>query len=225
MVRYAGPPRPADAVRQRWPEAVVSVIESADSAALDRVGRVQAWAVGSGLGTDADAAALVQAALSHEVPVVLDADAITIVADRPEWLRGRSHPTILTPHAGEFARLTRVGRPDVEARRLESARRCATDLGVTVVLKGSTTVIAGPDGQVRVNSADTPYLATAGSGDVLAGLCGALLAGGLNALDAGSAGAFLHGMSGLLAAGDPPATVTAADLVAHVPAAMRAVRG
>jgi hydroxyethylthiazole kinase-like uncharacterized protein yjeF len=146
------------------------------------------------------------------------------VAVDPALVRGRAAPTLLTPHAGEFARLAGTERSTVEQRRLTLARDLAADLGVAVLLKGSTTLVAAPDGRVRVNSPDTPYLATAGSGDVLSGICGSLLAGGLDALDAGSAGAFLHGLAGLLAVGEPPAPITAGDLVDNVDAAIRLVR-
>lgn len=225
MVRFAGVEHPAEMVRQRWPETVVTVVPPGDGDAVLDAGRVQAWVVGSGLGTDEPAAALVRSVLGADVPVLLDADAITIVADHPDWLTSRSAPTLLTPHAGEFARLTNGDRAAVEAHRLASARTAARDLSVTVLLKGATTVIAAPDGAVRVNTADTPYLATAGSGDVLSGICGALLAGGLPVLDAASAGAFLHGLAGLLAASVPAAPVTAMDLISELPAAIRALRG
>jgi NAD(P)H-hydrate repair Nnr-like enzyme with NAD(P)H-hydrate dehydratase domain len=115
-------------------------------------------------------------------------------------------------------------RADVEARRADHVRRAAADLGATVLLKGGTTLVASPDGELRVNTASTPYLATAGSGDVLSGICGALLAGGLEPLDAGSAGAFLHGLAGMLAAGAPSASITSADIAAAVPGAARAIR-
>lgn len=225
MVRFAGPAHPAEMVRQRWPEAVVTVVAAGDGAAVLDAGRVQAWVVGSGLGTGDDAAALVRSVLAADVPVLLDADAITIVAEHPDWLRARTAPTVLTPHAGEFARLTRAERGEVEAHRLTRVRAAARELGVTVLLKGSTTLVADPDGAVRVNTADTPYLATAGSGDVLSGVCGALLAGGLSALDAASGGAFLHGLAGLLGASSPAVSVTAMDLVSYLPEAIRTVRG
>jgi len=225
MVRFAGAEHPAELVRQRWPETVVSVVPPGDGEAVLDAGRVQAWVVGSGLGTDEGAAALVRSVLGAYVPVLLDADAITIVAAHPDWLRGRSAPTLLTPHAGEFARLTGAERSDIEAHRLTRARVAARELGATVLLKGSTTVVADPSGAVRVNTADTPYLATAGSGDVLSGICGALLAAGLTALDAASAGAFLHGLAGLHASSTPAVPVTAMDLVSHLPEAIRTVRG
>ena len=131
-------------------------------------------------------------------------------------------PLLLTPHAGELARLVGADRDDVEARRLHHATTAATELGAVVLLKGSTTVVAGPDGRVRVNPTGTPALATAGSGDVLAGLCGALLAGGLDPFDAGSVAAWLHGLAGRLAsAGGAP--LAAGDVLAALPHAFRRV--
>ena len=129
---------------------------------------------------------------------------------------------LLTPHAGELARLLGVERDVVEARRLEHARRAAVELGAVVLLKGSTTVVATPDGRVRVNPTGTAALATAGTGDVLAGLCGALLAGGLDPLDAGSVGAWLHGLAGRLAA-DGGSPISAYDVLDALPAAFRAL--
>jgi hydroxyethylthiazole kinase-like uncharacterized protein yjeF len=224
MVRFVSVEHPAELVRQRWPEAVVTVITPGDGKAALGAGRVQAWAVGSGLGGDDAAGRVIEAILSTDVPVLLDADAVTWLADRQDLLRDRTAPTLLTPHAGEFARLTRTDREDVEARRLDHTRRAAADLGATILLKGTTTVVAGPDGQVRVNSAASPYLATAGSGDVLSGVCGALLAAGLSALDAGSAGAFIHGLAGLLASGNPHVAITAMDIADAIPEALRRIR-
>jgi len=157
-------------------------------------------------------------------PVLLDADALTVIAEHPQWLRERRGATLLTPHAGEFARLRSLARDEVEAHRLRHVSDAARDLDATVLLKGSSTLVAGPDGQVRVNTASTPYLGTAGSGDVLSGICGALLASGLAPLDAGAAGAFLHGLAGLEAAGNPPTPFTAMDVVRRLPQALRTVR-
>jgi hydroxyethylthiazole kinase-like uncharacterized protein yjeF len=201
------------------------VVEPGDGDAVVGAGRVQAWVVGSGLGTDDDAGDVVAAVLGTDVPVLVDADAITWLADHTDVLNRRSAPTLLTPHAGEFAWLTGRDRDDVEAHRLEAVRTAAADLGVTILLKGLRTLVADPNGEVRVNTAATSYLATAGSGDALSGICGALLSAGLSALDAGAAGAFLHGMAGLLAAGRPAVPITAMDVVEHVPAALRAVAG
>ena len=205
MVRYLGADEPAALVRARWPEVVVGE------------GRVQAWTVGSGAGDDA--AGRLDRALADDVPTVVDADALGA-------LRGqsgrRSVPLLLTPHAGELARLVGAERDDVEARRLHHATTAAKELGAVVLLKGSTTVVAGPDGRVRVNPTGTPALATAGSGDVLAGLCGALLAGGLDPFDAGSVAAWLHGLAGRLAsAGGAP--LAAGDVLAALPHAFQRV--
>jgi hydroxyethylthiazole kinase-like uncharacterized protein yjeF len=204
MVRYVGAEEPAALVRARWPEVVVGP------------GRVQAWAVGSGGG--GDAADRLAQALEDGVPLVVDADALPAFA-RAGGSRGAA---LLTPHAGELARLLGVERADVEARRLEHARRAAAELDAVVLLKGSTTVVARPDGRVRVNPTGTPALGTAGSGDVLAGLCGALLAGGLDPFDAGSVGAWLHGLAGRLSA-DGGAPVSAYSVLEALPAAFRAV--
>lgn len=225
MVRYVGVAHPAEMVRERWPEAVVTQIAPGDGKAVVDAGRVQAYAIGSGLGTDDDAGRIIEAVLSTDLPVLIDADAVTWLAHHVDVVKGRAAPTLLTPHAGEFARLRRTERSEVEAQRLDHARRAAADLGVTVLLKGSTTMIVAPSGEVRINSASTPYLATAGSGDVLSGVCGALLASGLSALDAGSAGAFLHGFAGIVAAGRPPTPIAAMDIADALPDALQAIRG
>jgi hydroxyethylthiazole kinase-like uncharacterized protein yjeF len=204
MVRYLGADLPTALVRSRWPEAVIGE------------GRVQAWAVGSGGGDQA--AAHLSRAIDDGVPMVVDADALAVFATLPD----RRLPALLTPHAGELARLLGVDRTEVEAARLSHVRRAARQLDAVVLLKGSTTLVARPDGRVRANPTGTPALGTAGSGDVLAGLCGALLAGGLDPFDAGSVGAWLHGLAGRLAA-DGGAPVSAYDVVDHLPAAFRTV--
>ena len=207
MVRYVGDEAPADLVRERWPEVVVGE------------GRVQAWTVGSGGGDGA--AGRLEAALRAGVPVLVDADALPSLTALT-GSRARRTGLLLTPHSGELAKLLGVPREDVEARRLEHAHRAAAELDAVVLLKGSTTVVAAPGGRVRVNPTGTPALATAGTGDVLAGLCGALLAGGLDPFDAGSAGAWLHGLAGRLAA-DGGAPISAHDVLDALPAAFRAL--
>ena len=216
MVRFAAAQGVVDLVRQRWPEAITTVLGS-----LTGVGRVQAWVAGPGLGTGAPAEELIEAVLRTDLPVLIDADGLTVLARRRDLL-DRGAPTVLTPHAGELARLLGTGRAQIEARRLEHVRRAAAELGAIVLLKGSTTLIAEQGLPVRVNPTGTPRLATAGSGDVLSGLIGAFLAGGLPAIDAATAGAYLHGVAGHLAAGDPGgAPISSADLVTALPAAFR----
>ncbi|WP_425430893.1 NAD(P)H-hydrate dehydratase [Cryptosporangium aurantiacum] len=205
-VRYAGAAR--DAVRTAHPEVV-----SARSVA--EAGRAQAWVVGSGLGTDDDAADAVRWVLSTDLPVLLDADGLTIVSRDLHLLRDRRAPTVLTPHDREFARLAGDVGPD----RIDAARRAARDLGATVLLKGYRTVIAGPDdGPAYVVAAGVPELATAGTGDVLSGVIGSLLAGGLAPAEAAAAGAFVHGIAGRLASEAGP--VVASRVLGRLPEAV-----
>ncbi|MEV4059171.1 NAD(P)H-hydrate dehydratase [Nonomuraea dietziae] len=219
MVRYVGTAPPVHQVRARWPEAVITQLETPS---LESVGRVQAWVVGPGLGTDDWAHELVARVLATDVPVLVDADALTIVA-REKGLLRRTAPVLITPHAGELSRLLGVPADRVAGARLEHARRAVAELGVTVLLKGSTTVVAEQDRPVRINPTGTPWLATGGTGDVLSGVGGTLLAGGLGACDAGACAAFLHGLAGRMAADGAP--LTAADVAAAIPLAMRSLRG
>ncbi|AIS00022.1 bifunctional ADP-dependent NAD(P)H-hydrate dehydratase/NAD(P)H-hydrate epimerase [Streptomyces glaucescens] len=210
-VRYVGPA--GDAVIARFPETLVS------DRGPKRAGRVQAWVVGPGAGDDAGTVAEVLAA---EVPVLVDADGLRL-ADAGA-VRARTAPTLMTPHAGEAAALLGVSREEVEGARLAAVRELAGRYGAAVLLKGSSTLVApaGGAGTVRVNPTGTPWLATAGSGDVLSGLAGSLLAAGLSAVDAGSAGAYLHGLAGRFAAQGAP--VGARDVAEAVPRAWRDVR-
>jgi ADP-dependent NAD(P)H-hydrate dehydratase / NAD(P)H-hydrate epimerase len=233
MVRVATAEVPAMAVRQAWPEAVLTVHPDDGDIDLGSVGRVQAWVAGPGMGTGQHAAARLAAVLATELPVLIDADGLTIVSQtdgllpRANGSRGvnGSAPTLITPHAGELARLLGTDPASVEARRLDHARQAAAELGATVLLKGSTTVIARPgDPTVLVNPTGTPWLATAGSGDVLSGLAGALLAQGLEPAWAAAAAAYLHGMAARLAAAQGPegtgeAPIGASDVVRALPAA------
>ncbi|AGS71261.1 hypothetical protein B446_22245 [Streptomyces collinus Tu 365] len=209
-VRYVGPA--GDAVIARFPETLVS------DGGPAKAGRVQAWVVGPGAGDDA---ATVAEMLAAEVPVLVDADGLRL-AER-DTVRARTAPTLMTPHAGEAAALLGVRREEVEAARLASARELAAVYRATVLLKGSTTLVADPGGgAVRVNPTGTGWLATAGSGDVLSGLAGSLLAAGLPPLDAGSVAAYLHGLAGRFAARGAP--VGAHDVAARIPEAWRDVR-
>jgi len=211
MVRYLG--LAPDVVRARYPDVVVHE----DTHPHDV--RVQAWVVGPGLGTDDAAMALLADALRTDLPVIVDADGITLVARSPELVRGRSAPTVLTPHDREFARLAGDVGPD----RIGAARRAADDLGVTVLLKGNATVVAEPHGRAFVNPTGTPWLGTAGSGDVLSGLIGSLLAGGLAAPLAAAVGAYVHGVAGQIAgSGGPP---SATDVLDSLRAAWLSIEG
>ncbi|WP_338677227.1 NAD(P)H-hydrate dehydratase [Streptomyces sp. SCSIO 30461] len=206
-VRYVGPA--ADAVIARFPETLVHGWPPA------KAGRVQAWVVGPGLGDGPGVAEV----LDTDVPVLVDADGLRALD--PAAVRARTAATLLTPHAGEAAALLGVSREEVEGARLASVRRLAETYGATVLLKGSTTLVADPDPRrpVRVNATGTSWLATAGSGDVLSGLTGSLLAGGLEPFDAASVGAYLHGLAGRMASRGAP--LSAHDVADAIPRAWR----
>ncbi|MEU4177187.1 NAD(P)H-hydrate dehydratase [Streptomyces sp. NPDC026589] len=212
-VRYVGPG--ADAVIARYPEALVHAGPPSEA------GRVQAWVVGPGLGDGRSAKAAVADVLATDVPVLVDADGLRLLD--AETVRTRTAPTVLTPHAGEAAALLGTAREEVEAGRLAAVRELAARYRATVLLKGSTTLIAeARDTPVRVNPTGTSWLATAGSGDVLSGLTGSLLAAGLAPRDAASVGAYLHGLAARH--GSDGAPVSAQDVADGIQAAWRDVR-
>ena len=154
-------------------------------------------------------------ALGSDLPVVVDADGLTVLAAHPHLVTRRQAPTVLTPHAGEYARL--AGAPP-GADRVVAARRLAETFGATVLLKGNVTVIAGPD-RVYLNPAGDSWAATAGSGDVLSGIIGALLAAGLAPGEAAAAAAFVHARAANASAADPgPVSVptSASRILTHI---------
>jgi hydroxyethylthiazole kinase-like uncharacterized protein yjeF len=214
MVRYTGSAH--SEVLAHWPEVIASPTPAA-------AGRVQAWVVGPGLGTDDVGAAALWFALSTDLPVLVDADRLTNLAAHPDLVANRSAPTLLTPHAGEFARL--AGHPPGDDR-IGATRKLADALGATVLLKGNVTVIADPGGPVYLNPAGQSWAATAGSGDVLSGMIGALLAAGLPPAEAAAAGAFVHAHAAALSAADPgpgEAPTSASRIVGHIRAALAAL--
>jgi NAD(P)H-hydrate epimerase len=158
-----------------------------------------ALVLGPGLGRSEGAAAFARAALEAvSIPVVLDADGLNAFAGNVESLGGRA--AILTPHEGELARLLGIESSEVAASRLRCAREAASRSGCVVVLKGDDTLVAAPDGRVAVSPGATPALATAGTGDVLSGVLGALLAKALEPFPAACAGVRVHALAGVHAA-------------------------
>ena len=203
------------AVRYVGPVEVTANVTAAHPEVLLGDGRVQAWTVGCGLDRETSGSVVILHRLLKltEIPLLIDAEGLAMLDKHGlKQLAKRTAPTVLTPHAGEAAALLEVERAEVEARPLASVRELVARTGATVLLKGPTTVIAGPDRRtVRVNPTGTPVLATAGSGDVLAGLIGGLLAAGLDPVDAAGAGSYLHGLAGRIAAGHGP--IAAGDLI------------
>ncbi|MFC9766931.1 NAD(P)H-hydrate dehydratase [Rhodococcus jostii] len=221
LVRYAGPC--THEVLAHAPE----VIATAD---LGKAGRVQSWVVGPGMGTDDAARRTLRTVLDSDVPVLVDADGLTLLAEDPDLVRSRTAATLLTPHAGEFARLTGTGPgPD----RVASVRALAADWNVHLLLKGRATVIAEPGGRIFVNEAGGSWSATAGAGDVLAGIIGSLMAAGIGPARAAAVGARAHSLAANLAArgggadlsaGRGTAPISAGTLLAHLRESIRVLR-
>jgi NAD(P)H-hydrate epimerase len=175
--------------------------------------RMTAVALGPGMGTGQGAATTLDWFLDNWAgPLLLDADALNILAGRPERLAGRHEPPVLTPHPGELARLLGSSSEDVVADRISAAREAATKAQAVVVAKGYRTVVADPDGEVWINPTGDHKLASGGSGDVLTGCVGALLAQGLEPTRAALVGCWLHGRAGEIGGDRFPAAVPAARL-------------
>ena len=209
MVRYAG--SAAQQVLSHWPEVIAAPSPAA-------AGRVQAWVVGPGLGTDDVGAAALWFALDTDLPVIVDADALTILAAHPDLLANRTRADGADPACRRVRAAGRAGRR-VGSTGCAATRRLADQFGATVLLKGNVTVIAEPGGPVYLNPAGQSWAATAGSGDVLSGIIGALLAAGLPAGEAAAAAAFVHARAANLSAADPgprPAPTSASRILAHV---------
>ncbi len=207
MVRYAG--SAAAEVVAHWPEVVAAP-------SVHTAGQVQAWVVGPGLGTNGPAVDTLTQVLASDLPVIVDADALTILSTRTHLVTDRQAGTVLTPHAGEYQRF---GLGPVGADRVAAARRLAETLGVTVLLKGNVTVIADPAGPTYLNPAGGAWAATAGSGDVLSGIIGALLASGRFPAPAAAAAAFVHARAANASAADPgpaPVPTSASRILSHI---------
>jgi hydroxyethylthiazole kinase-like uncharacterized protein yjeF len=192
---------------------------------LERLEGVDALAIGPGLSTDGETAGFVRELVrACPVPFVLDADGLNAFAGRADDLADRKAEAVLTPHAGEFTRLCGVSARELADDRLRHVRALAATTGAVTLLKGSRTLVVTSDGIVRVNPTGGPVLATAGSGDVLTGVIGGLLARGLDPADAASAGAYVHGLAGVLAGRSLGEGTLASDVAAYLPEAVNRVR-
>jgi hydroxyethylthiazole kinase-like uncharacterized protein yjeF len=208
MVRYLGPSRVSKLVLERRPETVTSN------------GRVQAWLIGSGMdyaNRDEVTGSLMDDAVAQGVPVILDGGALDLVTEV-------SGPTIITPHFRELARVTGWAVEDIASDPGVAATSAAASLGLTVLLKGNTTYVARPDGTALFAQSATPWLATAGTGDALGGILGALVATHAVAIaddpgvlaELGATASVLHGLAAQRASDGGPFTVL--DLIAELPA-------
>jgi NAD(P)H-hydrate epimerase len=182
--------------------------------------------IGCGLSLEEETQELVRA-LVRDVrkPVLIDGDGITAVSGEKALITGRRHPTVLTPHPGEMSRLEKCTVDEIEKDRTAVLRRAAADLGAVVVLKGAHSLIGYPDGGIHINPSGNSGMATAGSGDVLAGTIAAMHGLGLTVRDAVRTGVFIHGLSGDLSAGKKGEDgITARDILDTLPLAVRHYR-
>lgn len=205
-------------------------IIAAEAAAIIRreLKNCRTMLIGCGLGLHPSTVRFVKSLLLQSelpIPVVVDADALNILAKIPNWWRKLPENAILTPHPGEFARLTGLSVDDIQSGRIDLARQKAQEWDKTVVLKGAYTVVASPDGRCRVAPFANPGMASAGTGDVLAGVIAGLLAQGLSAPDAAACGVYLHGMAGELVKdwmGDTG--LIASDLLPELPLSVKRLK-
>lgn len=235
LVQVAVPESALAAVQSGLVEATfVALPETANGsvsmAALDPVlealGRADALALGPGMTTDEQTARSVRELVAVcPVPVVLDADGLNAFTGDASALADRRSEAVLTPHAGEFGRLTGVKGPDLDADRIGHVRALASTTAAVTLLKGARTVIAAAGGsEARINVTGSPVLATAGTGDVLTGMIGGLLAQGMSPMEAAASGAYLHGLAGMLAGIEKGESIVAGDVVESIPAAIATVR-
>jgi NAD(P)H-hydrate epimerase len=236
LVIVAAPSSALGALHASMTEAVSIPLAETDDGVIDGTAvpaivemleRADALAIGPGLTALPSVAAAVRAVVrSSPVPAVVDADALNVFTGDAGALADRRADAVLTPHLGEFGRLTGSKASDVDADRLGHVRALASTSRAVALLKGTRTTIADPDGDVRINPTGSAVLATAGSGDVLTGVIGGLLARGLPAFDAASSGAFVHGLAGTLAGRATGEGTLARDVIAQLASAVdRTARG
>ncbi|MEN1761037.1 NAD(P)H-hydrate dehydratase [Anoxynatronum sibiricum] len=189
----------------------------------DQKSRSQAIVAGSGWGNGKGWAEVLEGLLAQvDCPMVLDADALNLLVNRLHLLKELKLPVIITPHPGEMARLTGMSVDAVNNNRLQTALEAAKEWGVHVVLKGAGTIIASPDGEAVINSTGNEGMAKAGSGDVLAGIVGSLLAQGMQPFQAASAACWIHGKAGDVAADAiGKRSITAVDIINALPEVYR----
>jgi ADP-dependent NAD(P)H-hydrate dehydratase / NAD(P)H-hydrate epimerase len=204
------------------PEEDGALSPEALQATLSAVGRADAVVLGPGIGRSEGAQELARELVGRiDVPLVIDADGLNALAGRLDDLRHRRWPTVLTPHAGELGRLLEVDSAEVGRARLHHACVAADRSSAFVVLKGDDTLVASPSGGVAISRGGAPALATAGTGDVLAGVTGAMLAKGLSPAHAACAAVYAHLRAGQLAAAPHgPDGVIASDVIAALPTAL-----
>jgi NAD(P)H-hydrate epimerase len=201
-----------------------TIAESALSSLKDRLEGFDAVAIGPGMTTNEETAAFARSLVrSVPAPVVVDADALNAFAGQTHELAERESEAVLTPHAGEFARLARASPRDLAEDRIGMLRKLTAEVRAVVLMKGSPTLVAQPGGEVRVITSGGPVLSTGGTGDVLTGMITALVGRGLLPVDAATGGAFTHGVAGELVARELGEGAMAGDVGARIPEAVAAI--
>ena len=222
-------PRAVEATHLLLDEAAPGVHSPAAARqVLDEAAKCHALLVGPGIGQAPETREMLRGLLLSGEPLpptVIDADGLNYLAQHDGWWSRLSGPAVLTPHPGEMARLTGLSTADVQRDRTAAALEAAGRWGCVVVLKGAYTVVASPDGRAAVSPFANPALATAGTGDVLAGAVAGLLAQGLNTMDAGALGVYLHGAAAEISAPGGHAGLLASDLLPALPSAIAALAG
>jgi NAD(P)H-hydrate epimerase len=180
-------------------------------------------AIGPGLSREKETLDLARQVISEiNIPVVIDADALFALAEKPAYLKKLPQKAILTPHIGEFARLLEMEAEEVKEKRVELVREKAQEWETVILLKGSPSMVGAPDGQVYVNMLGNCGMATGGVGDVLTGMLAGLLGQGLEPVNAAIVGVYLHGLAGDLAAADKGILgMSATDLLSQIPQALK----
>ncbi len=231
----ASTPRVTDVAAARAPELVFFVQQQTPEGAVashneeslvQACRRMETVVLGPGLSLDAQPQALVRAIVPRiEVPLILDGDGLTAIAESPELIATRSAPTILTPHAGEMARITGESVDTILRDPYALLRKWAHKLHAVIVLKGPHSLIADPGGEITVNLSGNAGMATAGAGDVLSGTVAAMIGMGMTAVDAACAAVYIHGAAGDIAAGRKGEDgITAGDILESLPDAMAGLR-
>jgi NAD(P)H-hydrate epimerase len=192
---------------------------------LDRRGNV--LAIGPGIGTQEETRRLVIELLARcTVPMLIDADAINALTGKAALLKRVKAPVVLTPHPGEFSRISGKGVGEIERDRVDAASSFAKRTGAVIILKGVPTVVAEPEGRTFINSAGNPGMAKAGVGDALTGMASALMAQGLSPLGASLLSVYLHGLAGDISASEKGEhSLLSSDIIEAIPGAYRALTG
>ena len=181
--------------------------------------------IGPGITTNPSTSSLIKNLIKKvSCPMLIDADALNIIADKIELLKDKLFPVIVTPHPGEMARMLNTTSKEIQANRIESSRKLSVEYGIYVILKGARTIVATPEGEVYVNPTGNPGMATAGTGDVLSGIIAGFMTQGLSARDSSILGVYLHGLAGDIGAEKLSQTaLIASDLLKTFPEAIKRV--